>query len=858
MLAKRRVLLFLAPLLSIALLLLLDLEGLLSRPAGLFYDTAFRLRPAVPSTRELLLLDVDDRAVAVKGAWPWTTEAIADGLLKLKEFDAERVVLDLPLPGTSPTETAGVAPAVREAFDREFSQIGDNARTLFEGIRRGSVPPRDAPRFVDDLVGLVETAKARLLDELAATGSDPGAALPAAVRAFGSAWIAWQLRSDRGADPLPAALFASARGDGFSGPSPDADGVLRRGQPLVKREGRYLEAAAFAALLERLGGPSLRIDGRRLVLSGARPPGMPPRDTALELGEDGSLLLDWPGTATDDGFRHLSWGDLVELDWLEEDLATALRGIGEAGLLGARGISLLDRLGDAAVLHDRLLAGEDVASEWLDARARFFSLAEGTLLPTAKDEASPSAAAEPPQPAAAAAQPAAAEPPQTTAAAAQPAAAETPPLVADAERILREILRSRESLRESLAGSFCIVTLATPSVPAALGRTPRGAVASRGSASAALVTTVLTDRRLAELPRWFGKALGLALAILATIAVLRLQVRWTLAVGALFTVVTIAGAGSLLAATGWYLDPVIAAAGPGLTCVALAALKALARLPGRRSLRRRFSPRVSRSVLAALRSAPAPVLDAAVERNLTVLRARVTGLPRDVARGDPATVAGMLTRLHAEMAKVVVGCGGTVGRSDGDAIEAYFGAPLESAEGPRDACRCAVRMHAAARALAVGQAPRQPAPPGIALRIGVAAGSCLVGDLGAPGLRGYAALGAARDAALQLAELCDRFGVATLAAGSVWEEGGTDLLARMLDRVQLATGAEPARCFELVAEREGADAKTVEAIGLFNEGLARLEADDRAKAGELFGKVLQLLPNDGPAALYAARCRARP
>jgi len=828
MLGKRRVLLFLAPLLSIALLLLLDLEGLLSRPAGLFYDTAFRLRPAVPSTREMLLLDIDDRAVAVKGAWPWTTEAIADGLLKLKEFDAERVVLDLPLPGAAPAGSAGVAPAVREAFDREFSQIGENARTLFDGIRRGSVPPRDAPRFVDDLVGLVETAKARLLDELAATGSDPGAALPAAVRAFGSAWIAWQLRSDRGADPLPAVLFASARGDGFSGPAADADGVLRRGQPLAKREGRYLEAAVFAALLERLGGPSLRIDGRRLVLSGARPPGMPPRDIALDLGEDGHLLLDWPGTATDDGFRHLSWGDLVELDWLEEDLATVLRGIGEAGLLGARGVSLLDRWGDAAALRDRLLAGENVASEWLEARARFFSLAEGTLLPAADDAASPPAAGERPQP------------------------------VADAERILREILRSRESLRESLAGSFCIVTLAAPSVPAALGRTPRGAVASRGSASAALVNTVLTDRPLAEIPRWSGKALGLALSILATIAVLRLRVRWTLAVGALFTAATIAGAGGLLAVTGWYLDPVIAAAGPGVTCVVLAAVKALTRLPGRRSLRRRFSPRVSRSVLAALRSTPASARAAAVERNLTILCARVTGLPHGAALGEPAAVAELLTRLHAAMAKVVVGCAGTIGRSEGDAIEAYFGAPLESSDGPRGACRCAVRMQAAARELAAGQAPRQPATPRIALRIGVAAGSCLVGDLGAPGLQGYAALGAARDAALQLAELCDRFGVATLAAGSVWEAGGKELLARMLDRVPLATGADPARCFELVAEMDGADAKAVEAIGMFNEGLARLEAADRAKAGELFGKVLQLLPNDGPAALYAARCRARP
>jgi class 3 adenylate cyclase len=824
MTGKRRVLMFLAPLLSIALLLLLDLEGLLSRPAGWFYDAASRLRPPAPASRELLLLDVDDRAVAVTGAWPWTAEAIADGLVKLKEFDAERVVFDLPLPGASPAGPSGVASAVSEAFDREFSLIAENVRTLFDGIRGGSVLPRDAATYVDDLVTLVDTSKARLLDGIAATGADPGSALPAAARAFGRVWIAWELRSDSTADHIPPVLFASVRGDGFSGPVADEDGVLRSGLPVVQREGRYLEQAAFAALLERLGGPSLRISGRRLVLGAAQPPGMPPRDIVLDLTEDGTLLLDWPGTASEDGFRHLSWGDLAELDWLEEDLGAALRGIAQAGFLGTRGLSLLDRFTDAAALRDRMLAGDEVAAEWLDARASFFSLAEETLLPDAGDGSSAAPAGEAPQ------------------------------LLLDARRILAEILRSRAALREALAGSFCIVSLATPSVPGTLGRTPRGAVASRGSASATLVNTVLTARRLAEIPRWCGKALGLALSLLATIAVLRLRVRWTLVVGLLSTAAAVIGAGALLATTGWYLDPVVAAASPGVSCAALAAVKALARQPVRRSLRRRFAPRVSKTALGSLLSASARV-PAASERNVTVLCAQVGNLPRADGSRDPAAMAGMLNRFHAAMARIVVGNGGTVGRAEGDAIEACFGAPLEAADGPRSACRCAVKMQAAARDLAassIGQ-PRIASP--FNLRIGIAAGGCLVGDLGMPGLPGYTALGAARDAALQLVSVCDRFGSATLATAAVWEEGGKELLARMLDRVPLAIEADPVRCFELVGELEGADATTAEAIGMFNEGLALFEGNDRARAGELFRRVLELLPDDGPAALYAARCR---
>jgi len=206
----------------------------------------------------------------------------------------------------------------------------------------------------------------------------------------------------------------------------------------------------------------------------------------------------------------------------------------------------------------------------------------------------------------------------------------------------------------------------------------------------------------------------------------------------------------------------------------------------------------------------------------------------------------MLRDFHASMGKIVVGLGGTVGRTEGDTIEAYFGAPLTGEDDSRKACLCAVRMQAAVK---------KPGAWSPALRIGIASGTCLAGDFGMPGVPNYTVLGAARDAAVLLSSACERFGAATLAAGPVWEEGGKELLVRMLDLIPLPTHESPVRCFELIAEMESADLATIEAVRVFNEGLARLEGDDRQKAGELFRHVLELLPGDGPAGVYAARCR---
>lgn len=815
MTGKQRAFSFLAPLLSIALLLLLDLQGCLARPAGLLYDAGMRLRPAAAASREILLLDVDDRAIALTGAWPWTTDTLADGLARLEELGAERVVLDFPLPDTATGTPDGVPPAVTDSFDREFALIEENIRTLYDGIRRGAVPPKEAPGLVDDLVGLVDTAKARLLGGIAGAVTDPDEKLAGALRAIGRTWVAGALRADRTLAPVPAALAAAARGVGFSVGGEDPDGVLRRIPPVARSGDGFAEQAAFASLLERLGSPSLQAADRRLVLGGARPPGMPARDIVLPLTDDGDLLLDWPGTDATDGFRHLSWGDLVELDWLEHDLVAALRDVDRSGLLGARGTALLDRYDDAATLRARLLAdgGAARASEWREARERFFALVGEALLTGSASDS---------------------------------------PRLAEAQRITQEIGRSRESLRGVLEGSFCIVSLATRSVSGSLGRTPLGAVASRGSASAALVNTVLAGRPLQDLPRWVGKVAGAVLALLATAAVLRLRARWTVLVGVLFAAAAVAGAGGLFLATGWFVDPVVAACSPALACATLAAAKVIRRNPGRRAVRQRFASRVTRATLRALVRAAdnSPAGDG--ELIVTVLCVRIGGLHGSPSAAIPAT----LNRLHAALGRVVVGLGGTVGRAEGDALEAYFGAPLAADDDAHRACRCAVRLRAAIRDLNTAfLAERLIAAP-LAPRIGVASGPCLAGDLGMPGIPGYGVLGPAREAAWQLVLACERFGAGSLTTGPVWEAGGKDLVARMLDRLALPTDPGLVRCIELVAEPETADRATVEAVGVFNEGLARLEAGDREKAGALFQRAQELLPADGPSAVYALRCRA--
>jgi adenylate cyclase len=188
-----------------------------------------------------------------------------------------------------------------------------------------------------------------------------------------------------------------------------------------------------------------------------------------------------------------------------------------------------------------------------------------------------------------------------------------------------------------------------------------------------------------------------------------------------------------------------------------------------------------------------------------------------------------------------------LGRVGGDAFTAYFGAPLASADHARRACLAALRMKAVERQLNVNAAGP------FVTRIGIETGECIVGALG--GMPGYTVVGPANDMAARLEALNSRYGSTILISDAVRQAAGEDFLVRGLDRVRFAGTDARFRAFELVAEKDGADGTILQAIERFNEALALFERKEWREAESLFTQVLVLLPADGPAAVYVARCR---
>jgi adenylate cyclase len=347
----------------------------------------------------------------------------------------------------------------------------------------------------------------------------------------------------------------------------------------------------------------------------------------------------------------------------------------------------------------------------------------------------------------------------------------------------------------------------------------------------------------------YGAGLTALLSVLATIAVYRLRPMTTILFGLALGCAAFIVLSALFVLSGVFVDPLLPVGGAVLTCAAFSTLKTSLARAEARGLRHAFSGRLSAETLTRLVASPGARAPAGEKRPVTVMAATVKRMSSDGSVQDPKDLLKLLNAYHAGVHEAVLSLEGMLGRAGGDAFAAYFGAPLTAPDHARRACQAALRMSAVEMEL-----NRAVSPP-LTTRIGIETGECIVGELGSQGMPGYSVIGPATDVAARLEALNSRFGTSILISEAVRDAAGDDFLVRSLDRVRFAGTETKFRVFELVAEKGGADEMTVQAIGIFNEGLALFERKEWQEAEAQFFRVLLLRPADAPAALYIERCR---
>ncbi|MBI3436494.1 MAG: adenylate/guanylate cyclase domain-containing protein [Proteobacteria bacterium] len=214
-------------------------------------------------------------------------------------------------------------------------------------------------------------------------------------------------------------------------------------------------------------------------------------------------------------------------------------------------------------------------------------------------------------------------------------------------------------------------------------------------------------------------------------------------------------------------------------------------------------------------------------------------------------VIPLLSRYLEIMSTQVSGQRGTIDKFIGDAVMAFWGAPVENADHALDACRAALAGQQAIRA--AGLADDNGGPLGV--RIGVNSGDMLVGNIGSHLRLNYTVLGDAVNIASRLEAVNKEYGTEIIIGEETRRLAGAGIHARELDRLMVYGRAGGLRIFELVAMAAPSVVPPAW-IATYERGLEQYRRRNFVAARVMFREVLVARKTDRAAQVMIERCDA--
>jgi adenylate cyclase len=260
---------------------------------------------------------------------------------------------------------------------------------------------------------------------------------------------------------------------------------------------------------------------------------------------------------------------------------------------------------------------------------------------------------------------------------------------------------------------------------------------------------------------------------------------------------------------------------------------------------RAFSDYVSPEVASMIAARPELIRLGGERRTVTLMFTDLAGFTKMSEKLPPERVSAVLNRHFTEMVSIIRApdSHGTVDKFIGDAIMAFWGAPLPDDEHALHALTAAMRMQAAMQVLR--EELLQEGLPPVHMRLGLNSGDAVIGNMGSETKKQYTAIGDNVNLAARLEGINKLYGTYIIASESTARAVGDRVRLRKLDKVMVSGKSEPVviytphygHAFEDVSER---------ALALY------FERNWEASEG-LWNEVLTLDPGNKTATVFLER-----
>ncbi len=231
----------------------------------------------------------------------------------------------------------------------------------------------------------------------------------------------------------------------------------------------------------------------------------------------------------------------------------------------------------------------------------------------------------------------------------------------------------------------------------------------------------------------------------------------------------------------------------------------------REQIRSAFGFYLSPPLVEQLAKSPEKLVLGGEERRMTILFSDVRGFTTisEYYKDDPQGLTKLMNRFLTPLTNAIIERKGTIDKYIGDAIMAFWNAPLDDGEHEANACEAALEMLARAETLNVELKREAEAAGGVymPLRIGIGlnSGPCVVGNMGSDFRFNYSVLGDTVNLAARLESRTKDYRL-SLVIGARTAEGARAKFAVMeIDLIQVKGKKQPETVFTVLGRAEVAE-----------------------------------------------------
>lgn len=860
----------------------LSFTALFQSAEGSIYDALLHVRPAVSEHPDLLIINIDDTAIAQIGMYPLSRDIMADGMILMREMGASYAVLDIEFVDRSPPgiNTNLLEEDIPAEFNDTFAEMQADMSGLIEAVAAGQIPLDQATAFLDDLGELTNERRDELLNDVYAVARDNDEYFGSAVGFFGTAVATVNMLDnyDETVDPdlrawvqeniplrnvtleegsLPSAddirptirpILSRALAAGYPRVYVDPDGVRRRTDLMYRFNGRVYPHLGFAGLLEWLGSPSVEVNANRVLLRGANHPERGETDIAIPRATDGRMLINWPKGGYLETFEHLSWSKLFEHDRLMADLEHNMGIMETEGFTSFHDVALrpsdrfdeINRVLDAALANPepRTIERFGVLRESLlqeldrfltgDAEALIRGEYERLIAEENLDE--------------------------QTLATVQELIAFTEDVFAATRRVLSSLRDVRSELRSTLEDRFTVVGYSGTSTTD-IGVNPFEPQYMNVGLYPSVINTIISGSFLDDAPWWMGAAAALVLSLGVTLIVSRLQPVGATVVGTFFVLLVIAGVSSVFVFFDTYVSVLVPTLAVFLTFLLEVSRKFIATSQEKGAIRDAFGQYLSGDVIEEILADPSKLELGGTEEDLTAIFTDIAGFSGIAEALSPTKLVKLLNEYLTELTDRVLEEGGTIDKFEGDAIIAFFGAPKRFDDHAKRAARAAIGMKKIEKELNQRFLDSGATPKPLLTRVGINTGEMVVGNMGTSRKMDYTIMGNAVNLSARLESVNKQYGTWIMISEYTKNQLDSSFFTRSLDKVQVVGISRPVRLYELLDLRSDAPGKLIDGVSAFEEGLELYENRQFKRAAVRFADSYKLLDKDQPSKMFFERCK---